>query len=320
MNKSLKNIIFSSAIRGIHNEMNLNPLTLRFRSSLEKDYKQYHFKYSVDFVRVALLLSMAVYVCFNILDYVVFPEKQFLFLLIRIGISTSALFIIFGLGKESFLKKHWQFWLVAMVQLAGIGIIIMIANSYQVFQQGYYVGLILVLIFNYVFCRVGFIWASVSGWLLFTIYVLTVTISFELSFQVLFMNIFFLASANFFGMAGSYFTEYQIRREFFTIQLLKNEKANFESLNKTLEEKVKERILELEKLNTELVNSNEILFKAKQELSDHKAGLEEIIKKRTNELEEKIEELERYNQLFVGREFRIKELKDKIKELESKFK
>ena len=34
------------------------------------------------------------------------------------------------------------------------------------------------------------------------------------------------------------------------------------------------------------------------------------------ELEEKNQELERFNQLFIGREFRIKELKEKIAKLE----
>ena len=37
------------------------------------------------------------------------------------------------------------------------------------------------------------------------------------------------------------------------------------------------------------------------------------------ELSSKNSELERYNELFVGREFRIKELKEKILELEKNF-
>ena len=45
---------------------------------------------------------------------------------------------------------------------------------------------------------------------------------------------------------------------------------------------------------------------------------EEILNKRTNELEEKNKELEEFNELFIGREFRIKELRDRVKELEGK--
>ena len=52
------------------------------------------------------------------------------------------------------------------------------------------------------------------------------------------------------------------------------------------------------------------------ELNRYKAQLEELVKERTAELEEKNIELERMNDLFVGREFRIKELRDRVEELE----
>ena len=55
-----------------------------------------------------------------------------------------------------------------------------------------------------------------------------------------------------------------------------------------------------------------------EELQKHREHLEELVKERTLELEEKNAELEHYNQLFVGREFRIKELRDRVKELEDK--
>ncbi|MCD4818391.1 MAG: PAS domain S-box protein [Candidatus Cloacimonetes bacterium] len=58
--------------------------------------------------------------------------------------------------------------------------------------------------------------------------------------------------------------------------------------------------------------------KAETELQKHRKHLEELIKERTAELEEKNMKLEEFNDLFVGREFRIKELKDKVKELEKK--
>jgi chromosome segregation ATPase len=55
---------------------------------------------------------------------------------------------------------------------------------------------------------------------------------------------------------------------------------------------------------------------AEEELQKHREHLEELIKERTAELENANKELKRYNKLFEGREFRIKELKDKVKELE----
>ena len=57
---------------------------------------------------------------------------------------------------------------------------------------------------------------------------------------------------------------------------------------------------------------------AEQELVEYRENLEDLVKERTKELEDKNKELERFNDLFVDREFRIKELKDQIKKLENK--
>lgn len=51
--------------------------------------------------------------------------------------------------------------------------------------------------------------------------------------------------------------------------------------------------------------------KMETELEKHREHLEELVKERTAELEE-------YNKLFIGREFRVKELREKVKELEAK--
>ena len=56
--------------------------------------------------------------------------------------------------------------------------------------------------------------------------------------------------------------------------------------------------------------------KGEEELEKHREHLEELVKERTFELKEKNAELERMNDVFVGREFRIKELSDRVKELE----
>lgn len=58
--------------------------------------------------------------------------------------------------------------------------------------------------------------------------------------------------------------------------------------------------------------------KIEKELEEYREHLEEMVKKRTVELEEKNARLEEYNKLFIGREFRIKELKEKVKKLEAK--
>ncbi|NTV13588.1 MAG: PAS domain S-box protein [Desulfobulbaceae bacterium] len=55
-----------------------------------------------------------------------------------------------------------------------------------------------------------------------------------------------------------------------------------------------------------------------EELTKYREHLEELVKERTAEIAGKTAELERMNKLFVGRELRMVELKERIKELERK--
>ena len=58
--------------------------------------------------------------------------------------------------------------------------------------------------------------------------------------------------------------------------------------------------------------------KVEVEIKKGQEDLEKIVKKRTSELEKRNMELKRMNKLFVGREFRINELRNKLKELQKK--
>jgi len=69
----------------------------------------------------------------------------------------------------------------------------------------------------------------------------------------------------------------------------------------------------------ELIGQNSmIVYPSEEELKKYRDNLEELVKMRTTELEEKNLDLEKFNELFVGREFRIKELREEIKELKLK--
>lgn len=58
--------------------------------------------------------------------------------------------------------------------------------------------------------------------------------------------------------------------------------------------------------------------KTERELEQHRLHLAEMVNERTAELQAKIAEIERMNRLFVDRELRMIELKEKIRELESR--
>jgi PAS domain S-box-containing protein len=89
-----------------------------------------------------------------------------------------------------------------------------------------------------------------------------------------------------------------------------------------LEEEVAERQMAQESLQEKAFLLEEEIEKrqnAQDELQKLNEKLEQRVKQRTKELEEKNNELHTMNRLFVGRELKMVELKERIKELEGNF-
>jgi len=70
-----------------------------------------------------------------------------------------------------------------------------------------------------------------------------------------------------------------------------------------------------------VANQLSLLFekkKAEGKLEEYRKNLEKMVNERTAELKEKNMTLERYNKAFIGREFRIKELRDQVAKLKKR--
>jgi len=99
--------------------------------------------------------------------------------------------------------------------------------------------------------------------------------------------------------------------------MFRKQTKELESLNKELENKVRERTKEIESAKSVL----EVRVQARtKELKELANNLEEQVKERTQELQKRVDELEGFHNLTVGRELKMIELKDKIRELEEKLK
>jgi len=78
---------------------------------------------------------------------------------------------------------------------------------------------------------------------------------------------------------------------------------------------LREKNTRIEEQKDQLAQSIKKIKDLNKILNKQYLKLEEKVKKRTLELQQKNEELERYNALFAGREKRIKELKEQIKDI-----
>jgi len=129
-----------------------------------------------------------------------------------------------------------------------------------------------------------------------------------------------------FDLVTTKLTKSQKELQKHTEELEKKIKERTADLEKQFKKSEKQRIATLVVLNDLNITTKDLRTeitkhkKTEKELEKYRNHLEKLVKERTTELEEKNAELQRLNKLFVGREFRIKELRDKVKELEGKMK
>jgi len=98
---------------------------------------------------------------------------------------------------------------------------------------------------------------------------------------------------------------------------LKESRKELEKYSKELEKRVEERTKELRLAKTGLEKKVEERTK---ELRLAKTGLEKKVEERTRKLKEKLDEVGKFGKMSVGRELRMVDLKNRVKELEKKLK
>jgi len=245
--------------------LSLNPLTLSFSGELEEAYLDDFFNKSLKQVRLILLMGIFFYGIFGILDAKLIPGAKSTLWLIRYAIVTPSIIAVIVFSFSSQFKRYMQLCLTLVITLSGLGIIIMILIAPPPVNYSYYAGLILVLIFGYVFLRIRFIWASIAGWTIVAFYEIAAIWLSSTPVAILFNNNFFFISANFIGMFACYSIEHYSRRDFYLVKLLEIEQKKVNASNMELEERVKVRTSQLMKANEELTFEIEAHRKAEEE-------------------------------------------------------
>lgn len=184
--------------------MNLNKVTLAFEDELEEAFQEDYFDASIGLLRTSFILGMVYYTVFSALDLVALSDVSPRIIRIRFLFVVPIVLFIYLLSFTEGFRRWWQLGAAIATLTSGVGIVAMTVVPNELARNDYYAGITLILIYCYMLIRLRFIWASLTGWAIVTLYGLSLVISPGVSGDVMTANLFFLASANVLGMFGGY--------------------------------------------------------------------------------------------------------------------
>lgn len=212
-------------------QMKMNSLTLQFSGETEKKFIQDYFHKSLLQIRLALLIGIAFYAVYGVLDALIIPELKAKVWSIRYGIVCPTLFAILCFTFTSQFRKYMQASLSLAILTIGFGLIAMRAAFENTdYFDNVHVGLMLTLMSSYTFSKLRFLYATLTGWTIVLGYEIVAVWVSHLPLIKLVGNNFGLISANLIGMFAGYVIELYIRRGYVQTQLLEAEQEKSERL------------------------------------------------------------------------------------------
>jgi diguanylate cyclase (GGDEF)-like protein len=243
-----------------------NAATLTFADGeLESAFQKSYFDKTLFQVRMALLFASFLYGMFGILDCYVIPSIKEYAWAVRFFLVCPLLLIVFILTYGKFYRKIMLPSLFLAGFASGAGIILMIISAPSPGNHLYYSGVLLCVLFYFVFIP-DFIIASILSWSLFILYVAMVSFCSVISLPALMNNTSLFIAFNVTGMFACYSFERYMRSDFLqrsTIQM-QTEELQAALLDVEKERQKAEELSQLDPL-TNLFNRRHFLSIAEQE-------------------------------------------------------
>ncbi|MFN8254257.1 MAG: hypothetical protein U0W24_01125 [Bacteroidales bacterium] len=227
----------------------------------EKHFLAYFYSRSLNQVRFSVFLAIVLYSLFGILDAALIPEFKYKFWIIRYVIVIPLLITVLSISFTSFYKRYIQFISACIVILSSLGVIGIITLAPPDLGNYYFPGILLIIIMNYGFLKLRFIWASIAGLVSSLLYIIGSFSFIEMPFLLSVINSFFLGAVNIVGIFIARMFEIYARKEYFSEQLLKIEQTKLKTLSSRLEAKIKDKSQQIGNLQKEILSEIENLKK-----------------------------------------------------------
>ena len=214
-----------------HAQLDRDARRLRFPVALERQFRRTYFDNSLAICRVAIAMTLLLWMAFGVLDYFVLPVSRPQVWFVRFFIVTPILLSVLLLSFTRYFRRLMQGGLFVTVLSGGFGLILISATA-QPNEPGYsfyYAGLMLIPLISYSFARMRFWNAIIANWIVVTVYVASAVFSQNIlqipQGKTTFLNsIFFILAANAAGMGACYSLELYARQTFVANYLLQLER------------------------------------------------------------------------------------------------
>lgn len=226
----------------------LNRITLDFPDEREQEYRNYFFNSSLKTSRFAVIVVTIIYIFFGYLDSIIAGELFHSFILIRIIVVPTFLLLI-ALSYTKNFYRYWQTLLTIVYLIGAMGIIFMLVLLPNAIIYGS--GLILVFLAGAVLVKLRFILFSIGSWLSIIIYIIA-AIVWDVDYVTIISNSFFFTSAIVIGMFAAYNNEKFNRQNFNLYLQIARKNDVIRDINRSLEQKVKDRTKLLNARNIDL--------------------------------------------------------------------
>ena len=214
-----------------HAQLDQDARRLRFPVALERQFRRTYFDNSLAICRVAIAMTLLLWMAFGVLDYFVLPVSRPQVWFVRFFIVTPILLGVLLLSFTRYFRRLMQAGLFVTVLGGGFGLILISATA-QPNEPGYsfyYAGLMLIPLISYSFARMRFWNATAANWIVVVVYIISAVFSQGIlqipQGKTTFLNsIFFILAANVAGMGACYSLELYARQTFVANYLLQLER------------------------------------------------------------------------------------------------
>jgi len=246
-------------------EMGNSPFTLSFRGFKEVRFIQHYNSIALRDARFAWVIGIFIYALFGFHDLIFLPENKTTLWILRYLVVCPAMIVLLFASFHRLAKRYIQLLISLAILVCGIGIIvsfIYVPRKEAISQTS---SLILLIIYAFAFSRARFLYSITTVFSLIVMFELSEIYIVKHDLLTIVNADFYLFSAVIVGAFAAYMIEFFMRRNFFLMNLLKNEKIRVERNNISLENRIQERTEILNMINKHL--HQEIEEKVRVELA-----------------------------------------------------